>query len=64
MTAVIAESDETAEYISEVWGILRMPIACTQCGKPTRTPAYWYGDRHQPTAPICGVCFRISIYGH
>lgn len=57
-----SEPDQDGEYLSIVWGILRHPIACTQCGRATRTPSYWCGD--QPSPPICGACFRISIYGH
>ncbi len=60
--AAAVESDENDEFLSIVLGILRTPIACTSCGKPTRTPSYWSGD--QPSPPICGACFRISIYGH
>jgi len=60
--AAAVENDENEEYLSIVWGILRVPVACTHCGKPTRTPSYWSGD--QPSPPICGACFRISIYGH
>jgi hypothetical protein len=55
----IAPSDEDDEYISIFWGILRRPIACANCGTPTRTPSYSGGK-----TPICGNCFRISIYGH
>jgi hypothetical protein len=55
-------SDETDEYLSETLGILRVPIACTRCGQLTRTPSYWDGG--EPSPPICGSCFRISIYGH
>jgi hypothetical protein len=57
-----AVADEDEKFLSIVWGILRRPIVCTTCGRPTRTPSYWSGD--QPSPPICGVCFRISIYGH
>lgn len=56
------QSDENDEYLSVVWGILRRPIACTKCGLPTRTPSYWSGD--QPSPPICGACFRLSVWGH
>jgi len=58
-----AESDADEAYLSIVWGILRVPIACTACGKLTRTPSYWSGG-DQPSPPICGACFRISIWGH
>jgi hypothetical protein len=57
-----AESDQNEEYLSIIWGILRVPIPCTQCGKLTRTPSYWSGD--QPSPPICTPCFRFSIWGH
>jgi len=60
--AAAVENDENDEFLSIVWGILRVPVACTDCGRPTRTPSYWRGD--QPSPPICGACFRISIYGH
>jgi hypothetical protein len=60
--AASTDSDEDTEYLSIVWGILRVPIACSSCGKLTRTPSYWSGD--QPSPPICGACFRISIWGH
>jgi hypothetical protein len=52
-------SDEDEDYLSIFWGILRRPIACTSCGALTRTPSYSGG-----TVPICGTCFRISIFGH
>jgi hypothetical protein len=51
--------DEDEEHLSIVWGILRVPIACTKCGTLTRTPSYWSGD--EPSPAICNGCFRKSM---
>lgn len=56
----MSEPDDTGE-LDQVWGGLRVPIACTKCGKLTRVPSYWEGG--EPSPPICGECFRISIWG-
>jgi hypothetical protein len=50
--------NEDAEYLDIIWGVLRIPVTCVECGKRTRLPYYAGG-----TKPRCGACYRVELVG-
>jgi hypothetical protein len=47
--------NEDAEYFDIVSGVLRHPVPCVDCAKPTRLPFYAGGDKAR-----CMDCYRLS----
>jgi hypothetical protein len=52
--------NEDAEYLDIVWGILRQPIQCQECGRSTRVACYIAYVADVNLGPFCGRCHRVK----